>query len=188
MQARGFDLGGHLRDLELDALEFGDGFAELLALLRVLAGVFPGAAGQPDHLRADADAAFVQRLDGDLVSLADFAQHILLRHAAVFENQLAGGRGADAQLVFLLADGESGEIFLDHEGGDAFVSGRGIDGGEEDEDAGFLAVGDPELAAVENVVAALEFRAGLQRECVGAGAGFAERVGAARCRRPCCGR
>ena len=35
-----------------------------------------------------------------------------------------------------------------------YPGGR-IDGGEEDEESGFLAVGDPELAAVEDVVARL---------------------------------
>ena len=66
------------------------------------------ALGQAEHLRADADAAFVQRLDRDLVALADFAEHLRLRHDAVFEDQFAGAAGADAELVFLLADGESG--------------------------------------------------------------------------------
>ena len=127
-----------------------------LRSLRVLAGVFPGAAGQADHLRADADAAFVQRLDRDLVALAGFAEHVLFGNTAIFENQFAGGRSADAELVFLLADGESGEVFLDEERRDALVARRGIDRGEENEEAGLLAVGDPQLAAVEDVVAALE--------------------------------
>ena len=133
---------------------------------------------RPSHLRADADAAFVQRLDGDLVALADFAEHVRFRHAAVFENQLAGGRRADAELVFLLADGEAGEVALDEERGDAVVAGLGIDGGEDDEESGFVAVGDPQLAAVEDVVAAFGVGAGRQRERVAAGAGFGERVGA----------
>ena len=74
-----------------------------------------------------------KRLNRDLVALAGLAQHVLFGHAAVFENQFAGGRGADAELVFLLADGESGEIFLDQKCGDAFVSGAGIERGEEHE-------------------------------------------------------
>ena len=41
-----------------------------------------------------------------------------------------------------------------------------------------LRVGDPELAAVEDVVGAFELGAGLQGEGVGAGTGFAESVGA----------
>ena len=34
---------------------------------------------QAEHLRADADAAFVQRLDRDLVALADLAEHVRAR-------------------------------------------------------------------------------------------------------------
>src|ERR1019366_2495922 len=116
-------IGGHLRDLELDTLELADGATELLALLRVLDGEFPCATRQSEHLRADTDAAFIQRLDGDLVALADFAQHVVLGHAAIFHNQLAGAGSPDAEFVFLLADGESGKILLDDESSDAFVSG-----------------------------------------------------------------
>src|SRR5579863_445397 len=176
-EPRRLDLGGHLCDLKLDALEFADGLAELFALLRVLAGKFPRAAGQADHLGADADAAFVQRLNGDLVAFAGFAQHVVFGHAAVFQDQFASGRGADAQLVFFLAHRESGESFFDQEGGDAFVSGAGIDGGEQNEQSCFFAVRDPQLAAVQHVVAAFEFGTGLQRERVGAGTGFAQGVG-----------
>ena len=33
------------------------------------------ALGEPEHLRADADAPFVERLDRDLVAFADLAEH-----------------------------------------------------------------------------------------------------------------
>ena len=87
----GFDLGGHLRNLELDALEIGERLAELFALLRVFGGELPGAARDADHLRADADAAFVQSFDRDLVAFAGLAEHVFFGHAAIFENQFAGG-------------------------------------------------------------------------------------------------
>ena len=73
------------------------------------------AARQADHLRANGDAALVQRLDGDLVAFAHLAQHVFLRHAAVVQDQFAGGGSAETQLVFLLADLEAGEIALDQE-------------------------------------------------------------------------
>jgi hypothetical protein len=79
-----------------------------------------------DHLRADADAPFVQRLDGDLVALADLAEHVGARHAAILEQQLARAAGADAELVFLLADGEAGKAALDEKRGDAAIAGVGI--------------------------------------------------------------
>src|SRR5208337_4575971 len=147
--ARGFDLGGHLRDLKLNALELGDGLAKLLALLRILHREFPRTTRQADHLRTDADAAFVQRFYGDLVALTNFAEHIVLRHPAIFQNQFAGAGGADAELVFLLADGKAGKSLVHDERRDALVSCRRIDRGQQDEDAGFLAIGDPQLLAVE---------------------------------------
>ena len=92
-------------------------------------------ARQAKHLRANADAAFVQRLNRDLVALANFAQHVLLGHAAVFQDQLAGAGSANAQLVFFFADGEAGKVLLDDECGDAFVSSRGVDRGQQNKDA-----------------------------------------------------
>ena len=148
------------------------------AFLGVFGGMAPGSGGEAEQLRGDADATFVEGLDGDLVALADFAEDVGGGDAAVVEEKFAGGRGADAELVFLLADRKAGRIALDEEGGDALVAGAGIDGGEDDEEAGFGGVGDPELAAVEEVVVAVGARGGGEGEGVGTGACFGERVGA----------
>ena len=119
-----------------------------------LAAWVQAPVARPRQLRGDADAAFVEGFDGDLVAFADLAEDVGGGDAAVVEEELAGGGGADAELVFFLADGETGGVALDEEGRDAFVAGGGVDGGEDDEEAGFGGVGDPELAAVEEVVAA----------------------------------
>ena len=177
-QPGGFDLGGHLGERELDGLEIRDRFAELLALLGIGGGVRPCALGEAEHLRADADAAFVEGLDGDLVAFAGLAEHVLGRDVAILEDDLAGRGGANAELVFFLADGKSDGVFFDEEGGDAFVSGRGVEGREDDEHASFAGVGDPQLLAVEDVAVGAFFGPGLQGEGVGAGGGLAERVGA----------
>ena len=79
MQARRFELRRRLRELELDALELARALAELLALLHVCERGVERALRDADHLRADADASFVQRLDGDLVALADGAEHVFRR-------------------------------------------------------------------------------------------------------------
>src|SRR5262245_38143559 len=179
-QPRGFDLCGHFGYLKLHALEFADRLAELFALLRVGQRRFIGALRQPDHLRADADAPFVQRLDGDLVSFAEFAQHVLFGRAAIVEEQFAGRRCADAQLVFLLAHRESGEIPFDNERGDTPVAFARIGVGEDDEEAGLIAVRDPQLAAVDQIMIAFVFGPGLHRERVGAGTRLAQTVGADR--------
>ena len=142
------------------------------------------ALRQAEHLRADADAALVERLDRDLVALADLAEHVGRGHDAVVEEQLAGAAGADAELVFLLADGEAGRAALDEERRDAVVAGVGIDGGEDDEEVGLVGVGDPQLAADERVGVAVVDGARLQREGVAARAGLRQAVGADGARRP----
>ena len=103
-QPRGFQLRGHLGKLKLHALKLIDRFAKLLALAGVSNCRVERAARDADHLRADADAAFVQSFNRSLVALADFAQHVLFRHLAVFQNQFGRRRSANAELVFFLAD------------------------------------------------------------------------------------
>lgn len=56
---------------------------------------------EPDELRSDADAALVERLDGDLVSDTQPAQNAVRAHFNVLKGNLARRRGADAQLVLL---------------------------------------------------------------------------------------
>ena len=158
------------------------GLAELLALLHVRDRVIERALREAEHLRADADAAFVERFDRDLVALADLAEDLRLRHHAVFEHQLAGAAGADAELVFLLADRESRRAAIDDERGDAAVARIGIDVGEHDEHVRFVAVGDPQLAAVDREAVALFGGARRHREGVAARAGFGQAIGADRAR------
>ena len=132
-QPRRFDFSRHLRDLELDALKLADRLAELFAFLRIFDGVLPGAAGHSSHLRSDADAAFVQSLDRDLVAFAHFAQHVGFRHR---QSSRISSQVDDARIPSLssfLPTVNPGKFFLDEEGRDAFVSGRGIDGGKEHE-------------------------------------------------------
>src|SRR5262249_13473308 len=97
---------------------------------------------------------------------------------AVFENQLTGGAGANAELVLLLADGETIETLFDQERRDAAIALFRSDVCENDEQAGLGAVGDPELAAVENEMVTALFGSGRQREGVASRPGFRKGVGA----------
>ena len=83
-QAGGFDLHHHARELELHGLEVGEGLAELFALAGVAGGVRPGSGGEAEELGSDADAAFVEGFDGDLVAFAGFAEDGGGGDAAVF--------------------------------------------------------------------------------------------------------
>src|SRR6185312_5279757 len=94
-------------------------------------------ARDAEHLRTDAYAPLVQRLDRDLVALTHLAEHIRLGNEASIEQQLGRARGANAELVLLLADGEARHVPLDEKRGDSLVAGRGIRVREDDEDAGF---------------------------------------------------
>ena len=63
---------------ELHGLKFCDGLAELAALFGVANRVSPCALGQTQHLRANSDAALVERFDGDLVAFAWLSENIVL--------------------------------------------------------------------------------------------------------------
>src|SRR3989442_6770974 len=124
----------------LHRLELRNRLAELLPVFRVFDGVIERALREPDHLRTDADAPLVQRFDRDLVALADVAEDVEARHAASFEEQLARAARADAELVFLPADGESVEPALDQECLNPAIAAVGIDDGVNDEQGGLLTV------------------------------------------------
>jgi hypothetical protein len=179
-QPRRLDVDGHARQLELDALEVGNRLAELLALLGVFDGVIERALRQADHLRANPDAPLVQGFDGDLVALAGLAEDAVLRHQTVFEQQLAGAAGADAEFVLFLADREPLGAALDDERGDAAIPGLRVDVREHEEDVGFVAVGDPQLAAVDDIPVPGFGRARLERKGVAARTGLGEAVRADR--------
>src|SRR6185369_14086002 len=103
------ELGRGARDLMLDRLELVDRLAELFPFARVGDRVIDRALRETDHLGANADAPFVQRFDRDLVALANLAEHVAARDAALLEEEFAGAARADPELVFFLADGEPGK-------------------------------------------------------------------------------
>ena len=144
----GVDAGRAFRQFFLDQAEFADGFAERLALLGVLDGVRQAVARAAHAGRAQLEASDVQNVEGDVVALAGFAQQVLHRHLAIGQNQRAGGRSANAELVLFLADRKARRVALDQEGGELLA----IDLGEDGEQVGEAAVGDPHLLAVEHVV------------------------------------
>ena len=157
--------------------------AELFPLFGVGDGVIERALRESDHLGADADPPFVERLDGDLVAAADVAEHVGARHPAILQQQLARAARANAELVLFLADGEPGEAALDEEGGDAAVAGFRVDIGKDDEQVGFVRVCDPELPAGQDEIVTRFHGAGRQREGVAARPGFRERIRADSVRR-----
>src|SRR4029453_15811115 len=164
----------------LDRLKVGDRFAELLPFLRVLDRVVESPLSQTNHLRPDPDSALVERLDRHLVTLADFAQHVTARYAALLENQLARAARADAEFVFLSATAEAGHSSLAEKRGDAAVSRGGVGGGEDDEYVGFVGARDPELSARQHPFFPVPDGSRGQRKRIAARPGFPKGVGSHR--------
>lgn len=154
----------------LHALEFTDQGTELLAVVPdVLDGVFEGSEGKAGHLGGDADAALVEEADSVLVALAALAEEVLLGDDDVVEVEDACAAGADAELLLLLGDAESGGALFDDKGSDAAIALARIEVGKDDEELCFLGVGDPHLAAVDLEAVGGLLGAGGHGEGVGAG-------------------
>ncbi len=175
---RGLYLGGHVSQLELGVLQGGDGLAELLPLLGVGDGPLQSALRDAQSLCSDTDTSAVQGMHGNLEALAQLAQHVLLGNAAVREDQLVCRGSADTHLLLLGAESEARGSLLHDEGGDFFdFSASLLDGaghGENDIYVSFLAVGDEDLGAVDDVVVSVRHGLGLLALSVRACAGLGE--------------
>src|SRR5690606_11705026 len=170
--------GVHVGHLALNELEFADGLPELLAVVdvghdHVHHGLHDaqGAAGQHGAL-------VIQPAHEHLDAAVHFAQHVFFRDLAVLEDQLTRVAAAHAQLVELLRHGKALEPLLDDEGRDAALVGLRVGLGIDHQGVGIRAVGDPHLAAVEEVAVALLFGAQLHADDIGACTGFAHGQGA----------
>src|SRR5262249_36958482 len=108
----------HVGDLATHQLEFADRLAELFALVDV--GHHHVHAGLHDAKRTgrEHDALKVEARHHDLPALVDAAKHVLLRHLAIREHELAGVGAAHAKLVELLSTREALGAPLDDERGE----------------------------------------------------------------------
>jgi hypothetical protein len=159
-QARSFEPALHVGELLLDHLEGADGRAEGLALAGVGERGLVGGARDADRLRRDADAAGVEHGHRDREALALGAEPVPDRHLVVHELDLAGGRGADAELGLGLAADEAGLVAVEDEGADALGLLPRVGHREHHHVVRDRARGDPGLLAVDDVVAAI-----LRQDC-----------------------
>ena len=106
---------------------------------------------------------------------AFLAEHVLVGDLAVVEDQLAGVRAAHAELVELPGGGETPELPLDDERGDAARSGVGVGLGVDHQHVRVGAVGDPHLGPVQHVAVVALLGVQLHRDHVGPRAGLAHR-------------
>ena len=99
------------------------GCVELLPLVHVGDHHVHGRLHDAERARRQHRALVVEAAHQHVDALADLAQHVLGRHLAVLEHQLARVGAAHAQLVELLRGGEALEALLDQERGDAARAG-----------------------------------------------------------------
>src|SRR6185369_15805704 len=100
---------------ELHALERGDRLAELLALLGVADRGVERGLGDADGQGPGGRTREIERGHRNLEPLALGPEPVARRDRAVREVQRHGGRGADPELLLLLADLEAGRALLDQE-------------------------------------------------------------------------
>ena len=152
--AGSLDLSCDLAHLELQALELGNRAAELLALKGVADAALKRTLRETDHLGANTDTALVEDLNGNLVALAFLANEVLDRHLDLVKVDSAGATGADTELALLLGNLDA-HVLGHGKGRDTLVALRGITLGEHNEELSLSRVGDPHLAAVDDVVLAI---------------------------------
>ena len=135
-----------------------------LLLLRQRHAVFLGQPDVVDYVlqrflcpaqrrRAHGDATQIQGLHEGHEAQALLAYHVGRRHLDLVEDNLGGGRGANAQLLLDHAD-LGAHLFFDYEGGHAAARAEGrIGHGQHREEVGEGAVADVDLVAGDDPVA-----------------------------------
>ena len=130
---------------------------------------------------AQPGATVVQDRHGDLEPLAFLSEHVDEPGLDLVEPDGGGHRGADPHLVFVRPVGDASQVAGDGEGGDLPLLLRRVGGGlgEDGEEVGDAAVGDPDLLAVQHIVRSVGRLdcAGADAECVAAGARLGEAEG-----------
>ena len=105
----------------------------------------------PDRAAGEHRALVVEPAHQHVHALVEAAEHVLLRHLAVLEDELAGVRAAHAELVELLRGEEALHAALDDERRDPARARRAVGLAVDDQRIGVGTVGDPHLAAVQDV-------------------------------------
>ena len=124
---------------------------------------------------ADGYAGAVQSLHRDHETSALGADAVFCRDVDVVKAEFTGAGTAHAHLLLKLADGETFGVLRDDKNADTLVSGFGVGLGHDQVVICNTGVGDPGLAAVENVTAVrLLLGDGLDGACVRTRVGFGQ--------------
>src|SRR5215211_1221064 len=159
--ARQFDLHRHVRKLELNGLELGDGTTELLPLFRPRLGFDEAGLRKPHGEGGDRVPPCIKRREELVETLPSLAQQVPFRHAAVLEVERVLVRGAPAQLLVGRASGVARGVLGDDDRGELGLSVlAGARPGDDRDAAGDVGsgVGDPLLRPVDDPLATFELR------------------------------
>ncbi len=148
--------------------ELRDGCAERLALLGVLQAGGQNLLGAAESSGTQLQAAEIQDVERNDVSAADLAEHVLDGDRHVIEEQRRREPSFFDSHLLLFGAALHAEGALHQEGGELLVAHLG----EDREQIGCSAIGDPHLLAVEDVVRAIRRKVGAGARGQGVGAGM----------------
>src|SRR6266478_9057160 len=171
-QSRRFHLRGHIRQLELNSLEFADGLAELLALLGVANRGIERPLRHAQAESGDGDASSIQNLQAAGKAFAFRAEKIFRRNFAVREDNLGSVAGAHTEFVFFFAGPETRHSLFKNKRTDAVRAFGLVGDGHGDARVRIVAVGGEGFRAVENPIVAVAHSGAARAAGVGAGFGF----------------
>ena len=100
-----------------------------------------------------------------LITLADFAKHVLFRYSQIIKVERTCRRRPNAEFLLLFGDLDT-HVFCGDEACYAPVPLAWVDIGKDQEKVGFIRVGDPHLGPVDHPVRTVFLGTCLKGECV----------------------
>ena len=158
----------------MDHLVVDQRIAEGFALLAVVDGGADAVLQALDHVGRAEQTLFLELQHLHHKTCAFVADAVALRHAHVVEEHLSGLRAAHAEFVQMRADRNAWGVHRHHDQRlvDVRLVVRGI--GQQADKVSGRRVGDPHLAAVDHIVAAVFLGGGFQPGHIRAGADFGD--------------
>ena len=164
--------GIHICHFALYELELTNALAKLFAVMDIRNDVVHDRLHDAQRSAAQHRTFVVETAHQHFGAVVQAPQNVVFRHFDVVEHQFACVAAAHAQLVEFLCDAETLHAFFNQESGDTTGAELGFGFGIDHQSVGVRAVGDPHLAAIENVVAAFVLGFELHADDVAAGIGF----------------
>src|SRR5699024_8667809 len=120
-QARGFYIGGHISQLERDALVSGDWFSELLSFFSIIDGFIERPLCDTKCLGGNSITAAIQSCHRNFEPFPFFAKQIFFGDTAIFKNEFRRRGGTNAEFLLFFSKCEAFRSFFHDECADAFV-------------------------------------------------------------------